>query len=149
MSLNYRPLCYFWVAEFSDGSALPQFDPETGKENKADPDWLPSVEGQPPVAKDPVFLNKKLVRFGWYPFTCKLAGKILEAEGIVVIPRNSPSHVVDLKDCEKLIACRTNAIKFGLRGGVSRGETVYVLGKAGGKVLRIREDGSINSELES
>lgn len=147
--LKYRPLTFFWIAEFSDGSALPQFDPETGRENKADPDWLPSAEGQPPVVKDPVFLSKKLVRFGWYSFTSELARKILETQGIVVLPRNNPSHVVDLKDGEKLIAYRTKAIKFGFRGGVSRGETVYMLGKVGGKVLRIHEDGSINSGLES
>jgi hypothetical protein len=141
--LNYRPFTFFWIAEFSDGSALPQFDPETGKENKADPDWLAGAPGQPPIAKDAVFVDKKLVRFGWYPFTVKLAKKILEAQGVVAIRTRNPSHIVELKDGEKLIAYRTNAIKFNLRGGVCRGETVYVLGKFGGEVLRIREDGSV------
>jgi hypothetical protein len=141
--LDCRPLTFFWIAEFSDGSALPQFDPETGKENKADPDWLPSVPRQPPIAKDAVFVDKKLVRFGWYPFTIELAGKISETQGVVVIPTANPSHVVELKDGEKLIAYRTNAIKLSLHGGVSRGETVYVLGKVPGKVLHICEDGSV------
>ena len=140
---KYRPVCYFWIAEFRDGSALPQFDPETGKENEADPDWLPSRPDQPPIRKGPLFANKKLLRFGWYPFTLELADKILEEEGLVVIPTKNPLHVVELKDGEKLIAYRTNAVKLSLPGGVSRGETVYVLGKVGGEVSHIREDGSI------
>lgn len=139
MSLNYRPLRYFWIAEFSDGSALPQFNPETGEENKADPDWLPSAEGQPKIPKDKIWEQKKIIRFGWYPFTPELAQKIAE----VVIPTDNPPYILELKDDDKLIAYRTNAINFSLRGGVSRGETVYVLGKEGGKVLRIREDGSV------
>ena len=145
MSLGYRPLCYFWIADFQDGTSLPQFDPETGKENKADPDWLPSASGQPPIPKDPIFVDKKLVKFGWYPFTEKLARKIFEISvgKIIVIPTNNPSHVIELKDSDKLVAYRTNSVKFSLCGGVSRGGTVYVLGKVGGKVLRIREDGSV------
>ena len=143
MSLNCRPLCYFWIAEFSDGSALSQFDPETGKENKGDPDWLPSAQGQPEMPKAPVYQEKKLVRFGWYPFAPEIAEKILEAQGIVAFVTNSPPHVIELEEDDRLIAYRTNTIRFGLRGGVSRGETVYVLGKVGGEVLRIREDGSV------
>lgn len=143
MSLGYRPLCYFWIAGFSDGSALSQFDPETGKENKADPDWLPSVPGQSPIPKDRVYHERKLVRFGWYPFTPELAEKILEEQGTVVIPTNNLSHIIDLKDGDKVVAYRTNGIKFSLRGGVSRSETVYLLGKVDGEILRIREDGSV------
>lgn len=143
MTLNYRPLRYMWIAEFSDGSALPQFDPETGKENKADPDWLPSAPGQPKIPKDRVYREKKLVKFGWYPFTSELAKKIFEAEAIIVIPTDNPRYFIELNDGDKLLAYRTNTINFSLQGGISRGETVYVLGKTGGKLLHIHEDGSV------
>lgn len=147
MSLGYRPLVYMWIAEFSDGSALPQFDPETGKENKADPDWLPSAEGQPPIPKPEIFKKKKLVRIGWYPFTSDLSGKLLNSseKSLVTIPTYNPSFSIELKNEDRPICYRTNSIKFSLRGGVRRGETVYVLGKVGGKVLRIREDGSVEA----
>jgi hypothetical protein len=61
--LGYRPLVYFWIAEYTDGSALPQFDPETGKENR-----FSEVD------------HPKLKRFGWYPFSLKLAQQILKGE---------------------------------------------------------------------
>lgn len=143
--LNYRPLTFFWIAEFSDDSALPQFDPETGKENKADPDWLPSKPDQPPIPTAEIWKEKRIVRFGWYPFSLELAKKINNRieDTQIVIPTCNHSHVIKLRKGEKVIAHRTNAINFSLCGGISRGETVYVLGKVGEKVLRIREDGSV------
>lgn len=143
MSLDYRPLCYMWIAEFEDGTAAAQFDPDTGKENKADPDWLPSAEGQPPIPKAQIWKEKRIVRFGWYPFSVQLAQKILEAQNIVVIPTNNPVHVLELKKGDQPVAYRTNSVKLNLGGGVSRGETVYMLGKAGAKILGIHEDGSV------
>ena len=60
--LGYHPLVYFWIAEYNDGIALPQFDPESGRENGfADVD------------------HSKLKHFGWYPFTPELEKKISEA----------------------------------------------------------------------
>jgi len=125
--LGYRPLVYMWIAEYIDGSALPQFDPETGRENRfADID------------------HGKLKRFGWYPFTHELAKKILETEGIIVIPVVIPSYVVELKDGERLVAKRENTIKLHTKSGeITRDATVYVLGKEGDKILRIHEDGSV------
>jgi hypothetical protein len=50
--MSQATLAMFWIAEYSDGMALPQFDPSTGAEN---------------LFKEIDFT--KLCRFGWYPFT--------------------------------------------------------------------------------
>ena len=127
MDLGYRPLVYMWVAEYSDGQALPQFDPETGKENR-----FAEVD------------HSKLVRFGWYPFSARMAAKI---KGMVVIPTRNPSHVVELKEGDKLFAVRRNHIEFSVRGGGTRRvASLYLLGIEGGEILKIREDGSIHPE---
>lgn len=143
MSLGYRPLCYFWIADFQDGTSLPQFDPETGKENKADPDWLPSKPNHLLIHKAKIWKEKRIVRFGWYPFSSKMAEKIIKATEQIVLPTHNSPHIIRLKNGQKVVVYRTNAINFSLCGGISRGETVYVLGKVGEKVLRIREDGSV------
>jgi hypothetical protein len=123
--LGYRPLVYFWIAEYTDGSALPQFDPETGKENK-----FSEIDHQ------------KLYRFGWYPFSPKLAQKILETEKIVVIPTTNQSYNVTLEKDDKLVAYRTNAIKLCVgSGGIEHAETVYVLGIKGKPLIHLSEDG--------
>jgi hypothetical protein len=125
--LGYRPLVYFWIAEYNDGSALPQFDPETGRENKfSEIDQL------------------KLQRFGWHPFSLKLAQKILKTEQTVVVPTRNPSYTVTVEEDDKLVAYRTNTIKLHTRkGGVDQEETVYVLGVEGGKTLQINEEGNV------
>ena len=41
----------FWIAEYQDGTALPQFDPDTGEEH-----LFKEVD------------QSKLKRFGWYAF---------------------------------------------------------------------------------
>lgn len=125
--LGYRPPVYFWIAEYVDGSALPQFDPETGMENRfAEVDQL------------------KLRRFGWHPFSLKLAQKILEAEKTVVVPTGNPSYTVSVESGEALVAYRTNTVKLRMRkGGVRHEATVYVLGVEGGKMLQISEEGNV------
>ena len=139
--LNYRPLVYFWIVQFEDGTALSQFDPETGKENRADPDWLPS---QTKIAKDSVY-SKKLVKLGWYPFNRNFASKVLKATGTICIPTDNPTFEIDLKNGDQPLLKRENTIKFNLSGQEISRETIYVLGKIGGKVLRICEDGSVES----
>jgi hypothetical protein len=123
--LGYRPLVYFWIAEYIDGSALPQFDPETGKESR-----FSEIDHQ------------KLHRFGWYPFSLKLAQQILKAEKTVVIPTTNPSYTVTLGKGDRLVAHRTNAIKLRVRsGGVEHAETVYVLGIKGKSLMYLDENG--------
>jgi len=125
--LGYRPLVYFWIAEYTDGSALPQFDPETGRENRfSEVDQL------------------KLRRFGWHPFSPKMAQKILETEKIVVVPSKNRSYTIALERSDRLVAHRANAIKLQMSsGGVEHAETVYVLGTEGKKIFRINELGEI------
>lgn len=125
--LGYRPLVYFWIAEYTDGSALPQFDPETGKENR-----FSEVD------------NQKLMRFGWYPFTPQLAQRILESEKTVVVPSRNPSYAITVDDDDRLVAYRTNTVRLQmLKGSVVNGETVYVLGVEGKKILQINEEGNV------
>lgn len=115
-----------WVAEYSDGSALPQFDPDTGKENR-----FALVD------------HSKLVRFGWYPFSAQMAAKI---QGMLVIPTRNPHHVVELKEGNKLVAVRRNHIEFSVKGGGTRRvASLYLLGIEGGEIIEIGEDGFVNS----
>lgn len=79
----------FWIAEYTDGQALPQFDLDTGKEN---------------LFKDIDF--SKLKRFGWYPFTLLLAEFIPYAMANPLLP----SCVIALGPEDKLIACCTKSI---------------------------------------
>lgn len=125
MDLRYRPLVYMWVAEYSDGSCLPQFDPETGKANR-----FAEID------------QSKLCRFGWYPFSAKMAAKILD---MIVIPTRNPYHRIELKEGDKLFAVRRNHIEFSIRGGgTHRVETLYLLGVEGGEIIEIRENGALH-----
>ena len=49
----------FWIAEYDDAQALPQFDPDTGEEH-----LFSEVQ------------QHRLVRFGWYAFPPQLANKV-------------------------------------------------------------------------
>ena len=125
--LGYRSLVYFWIAEYTDGSALPQFDPETGRENR-----FSEVD------------QRELDRFGWYPFSLKLAQKILSGEKVRVIPTRNPSYTLTVEKGDRLVAYRSNTVRLQMRkGGVDHEETVYVLGVEGGKILQINEEGNV------
>lgn len=139
MKLGYRPLVYMWVAEFSDGSALPMFDPDTGKQNKGNPNWLPKKgTGGSEDSTPKIFREKTLCKFGWYPFSREMAAKI----PMVVIPTRNPCHTVELKEGDELVACRRNQIEFGVMGsGYRRVESPYLLGIRGKEILTIGEDG--------
>ena len=125
--LGYRPIVYFWIAEYTDGSALPQFDPKTGKENR-----FSDVD------------QNRLTSFGWYPFTVDLAQKIQKTENIVVFPAKNSSYSISLKPGDDLVAYRTNTVELKTaKGCMGHGETVYVLGVKDGKVLHITEEGNL------
>ena len=156
--MQYRPLTLFWIAEFSDGTALSQFDPDTGTENQAHPDWLPSkTDENGMVEKDgkkvtyreayPIpqhFRNRTLKRLGWYPFSFSLAKRVYEATGKAVSPSASESIAINLGPDDKPICYRSHSIKLHTRsGGVEYAETVYVLGIEGEKILHIDEEGEV------
>lgn len=86
-------ITYFWIAEFADGTALPQFDPDTGKENKANPNWLSLGSDIPPNS----IFNKRVVKIGWYPFPPALAQKIKEVNCIAV---NNPPYKISVGETE-------------------------------------------------
>jgi len=156
--MQYRPLRFFWIVEFSDGTALAQFDPETGEEVQGHPDWLPSkIDEDGMIVKDgrkvpyrdayPVpqhLQGKQVVRIGWYPFNPALAKKILDATGKLVIPSDAKYFVVELEDGDEPVCYRSHSIKLRVRsGGVEYAETVYVLGVKGGKIMQIDEGGNV------
>lgn len=122
MDLGYRPLVYMWIAEYGDGTALPQFDPETGRENK-----FSDVD------------QSRLCRFGWYPFSIEFAAKV----PVLAVPTANPPHVIELKKSDNLVAARRNRVEIRLGGGIHRGETFYLLGVEGKEVKRIGEDGRV------
>jgi len=133
-----------WVVEFTDGTALSQFDPETGEENKGNPDWLPSAPNQPAVSSEKIWLEKRIKRFGWYPFNPQLAARILAKTKQIVIPTENPSHVIELIGNEKVVAFRENSIRYGAKSGRIKGrEIIYVLGKYGEPLTCIDEGGAI------
>jgi len=53
---NNRPIIYHWISQYSDGTALPQYDPYNYTINKFD-----DID------------QSKLIKFGIYPFTSELA----------------------------------------------------------------------------
>jgi len=81
----------FWIAEYQDGTALPQFDPDTGEEH-----LFSEVQ------------QHRLVRFGWYAFPHKLASKVAYAAHN---PRLT-SYTVDIPPGGTLVAHRTTSITF-------------------------------------
>ena len=112
-----------WVAEYSDGSALPQFDPETGEENR-----FAEVD------------QSRLCKFGWYPFSAEMVARM----SVVAVPTRNPYHVIELKDGDKLVAVRRNHIEFSIRGGGTRRvASLYLLGIEGGKIIKIKENGEL------
>ena len=98
-------LRYFWIAEYKDGTALPQFDPETGDEN------LFSEINQ-----------SNLIRFGWYPFSEELSKK---AENSLYNPF-LPKYILNIKQDDKLVAKRRNYIER--IGQIENRKTEYLLG---------------------
>lgn len=116
----------FWIAEYDDGTALPQFDPDTGEEN-----LFSEVD------------QSRLVRFGWYSFPLELAKKI---DGAVVNPLLD-SYVVEIPNGKKLIALRTTSKELILEGGSSYGgkheADEYLLGIQDEQVMHIFKDGRV------
>jgi hypothetical protein len=105
MMINF-PLFFFWIAEFSDDTALSQFDLDSGEENRADPDWLPTREENPSPEN-----SAKIVKFGWSSFNFNLAVIIKSATGINAIPSQYSAHTINILPEEKLIAYRRTMAK--------------------------------------
>ena len=90
-----HPLVYFWVAEFNDGKALAQFDPESGIENRFN-----------------MVDQKRLKRFGWHPFSARYSNVIYNTPAHnVTVPSLNQSYTVE-PNGHKLVAYRENIIKI-------------------------------------
>lgn len=108
----------FWIAEYDDGTALPQFDPDTGKENV-----FSEVD------------QSRLVRFGWYSFSPKLAQKVENAvvnpllnSYVLELPHRLPTNDYRLPT---LVAYRTTTLVIKPDGTPKSHEaSEYVLGLA-------------------
>jgi len=92
---KFHSLVYFWVAFYRDGSCLPQFDVNTGKENSFN-DIDQSI----------------LDKFGLFPFNTSLAVNANMAAGFVVAKEveNLPYFMMQLKENQRLISVRRNYI---------------------------------------
>lgn len=92
-----HPIVFFWIAFYKDGTCLPQFDIETGKEN--------------------AFVNidqTKLDRFGLFPFPSDLLEKINKTRGEIVAQKgdNLPFFILNLEENQRLINIRRNFINM-------------------------------------
>lgn len=98
-------LRYFWIAEYKDRTALPQFDPETGEEN------LFAEVNQ---------LN--LIKFGWYPFSEELVKKVKNSLYNPFLPK----YILNVNINDKIIVRRRNYIER--IGQAEKRRTEYLLG---------------------
>lgn len=110
-----RPLRFFWVAFYNDGTLLPQFDPHTGDENKY---------GE--------VTHEKLTQFGLFPFPPPFAEKVQKA-GTIVVALPLPTYKIHLEPDDVLIFHRRNFIKTEIQLATQKTveldrDIIYVLG---------------------
>ena len=118
--LLYRPWVYYWKVTYPNGKSIAQFD-ENGNE---------ILYGN--VSK------KDALIIGWYPFDIKLARKLLD-KGLLVLPKQIPSHEIILEKGEEPIIFRRNYIALGANGGR---RIKYILGKKHKFLWIIDENGN-------
>lgn len=127
-----QTLVYHWIAIYDDDQALPQFDPQTGVENR-----FKEVD------------HSKLKSFGWYPFTEALAEKVNRlfqkvSNTLRAAARTLPYYTIDLEPGRDLITYRRGHLTY---VGEQKHEYVYLLGygdKEGDcDIMYIYEDGHV------
>lgn len=113
-----------WVAEHTNGTVLPQYDPDTGKEHlfkEVDRDNLKS--------------------FGLFPFPVELACKTDNRCNPFL-----PSYVVNLKPEDQIEHFRRVYAKVGAgEGGLNCEKIEYILGIKGKFTWLISENGSVRN----
>lgn len=114
----------FWIAEYQDGQALPQFDPDTGEEH-----LFKEVD------------QSNLKRFGWYAFPRNLANKVAYAAHNPCLA----SYTVDIPPGAALVAHRTTSITFSPKELTVKHHEAdeYVLGLQGSPLMHIYTDGRV------
>lgn len=108
-------LKYFWIAFYDDGTALAQFDPETGDENL----WRDVQQG-------------KLLRVAWAEFSKEMRRKV----GVLAISKLHPKmYSIELEEKgDKILICRRNHISV---GGDEECRIEYILGLNGKEVISL------------
>ena len=118
-------LSYFWIVEYQNGLALPEFDPGTGIENKIELD------------------RKDIKRISWNPMTEKVK---IAADNIMkeISMFDTKRIIIDIDEGDIPIIYRENHLPF---SGVRGGDQIikYVIGKEknGVKMKLIVDDNSI------
>ena len=106
------PLKYFWIATYTNGTAISQFDPDTGEERQ----WSEVDES-------------RVCRVTWAEFSRKLSKKVKLDTISVWRPK---MHHVDFDPNEKILICRRNHISFSFNME-SKGDRIeYLIGKPDG-----------------
>ena len=106
-----------WIAEYRDGTAIPQFDPDTGEENM----WSD-------VNQD------KVCRVSWCEFSKGMKKKV----GVDVISVRKPKiHSVEYDIGDKVMIYRRNHIDFSPSGNARGHRIEYVLGRNGVVILTL------------
>lgn len=125
-------LVYHWIAEYRRGDALPEYDHDTGRCYRfRDIDGAEQMCKQCGLESDftdgPKLCSRcggskffstvergRLKSLGWYPFTEKIAERIMEANpDVYVEARPIPVYKLDLKLDEFVLAFRRNMIHLG------------------------------------
>lgn len=129
----HRPIVeMFWVAEYNNGQALPQFDPFLNKENS-----YAEVD------------HKNVLRFWWLPISPKMAQQFPGTRYNPLLKR----HAVEVKGSKGFVARRMKlALTTGGKGGRFARLPVheikcYVIGIEGGPRQEIYPDGKVISKL--
>jgi len=93
-SLQYqRPLVYMWIAQYSDNTALPQFDPVDFHENS-----FSDID------------QKRLIKFGLYPIPSEISNELIK-KGIAAVSLPFLSKIeINLDKFKRLIYFRRNFI---------------------------------------
>jgi len=121
-TLNKPIVEMFWVAEYNNGQALPQFDPFARIENS-----YSKVD------------HKNVLRFWWIPITPKMASLFPGTRHNPLLKR----HAVDIKGSKGFVTRRMNITLSTGEQGVVHKVKCYILGIEGGPRREIYPDGSI------
>jgi len=111
----------YWVAEYNNGQALPQFDPFTGVENS-----FGQVD------------HKNVIRFWWLPITLDMAERFPGTRYNPLLKR----HGVDLNGSRGFVT-RRNEVRFEDRKIAVNRVKCYIIGIEGGPRQEIYPSGEV------
>lgn len=103
------PLKYFWIATYTNGTSISQFDPDTGEERQ----WSEVDESQ-------------VCRVTWAEFSRKLSKKV-KLDTISV--RRPKMRHVDFDPNDEILICRRNHISFSPNIKTKSHKIEYLIGK--------------------